>query len=196
METENKILMQNARESLLGNWAVAIQVTVIYILALGVIHVIPVLGTIVSIVIAGPMAVGMAIFSLSISRKQEANVSQLFNGFSKFSLSFGAFILMILFIVLWTLLLIIPGIVAAISYSQTFFIIAENDSIDSMEAIDRSKKMMAGHKWKYFCLCLRFLGWFILSIFTLGIGLLWLIPYVQVSFAKFYDDIKTDVLIN
>jgi uncharacterized membrane protein len=192
MKTENKILMKQAREALLGKWALAIQVTVIYILGLGVIHVIPILGTIVSIAITGPLAVGMAIFSLSISRNQEPNVSQLFNGFSKFGLAFGAYILMLVFTILWMLLLIVPGIIAAISYSQTFFIIAENDSIDSMEAIDRSKKMMYGHKWKFFCLCLRFLGWFILSCLTFGIGFLWLIPYVQVSFAKFYNDIKTD----
>jgi uncharacterized membrane protein len=192
MKTENRILMQQAREALLGKWALAIQATVIYILAIGVIHVIPILGTIVSIVITGPLAVGMAIFSLSISRNQETSVSQLFNGFSKFALAFGAYILMIVFTILWMLLLIVPGIIAAISYSQTFFIIAEDDSIDAMTAIDRSKAMMQGYKWKYFCLCWRFFGWFILSCLTCGIGFLWLIPYVMVSFAKFYEDIKID----
>ena len=195
MKTENKIIMQQAREALLGKWALAIQATVIYILAIVVIHVIPVLGTIVSIVITGPLAVGMAIFTLSISRNQEPSVSQLFNGFSKFSLAFGAYILMIVFTVLWMLLLIVPGIIAAISYSQTFYIIAENDSIDAMTAIDRSKQMMYGHKWKYFCLCWRFFGWFILSCLTCGIGFLWLIPYAMVSFARFYDDIKNDIQI-
>jgi len=192
MITENKILMQQAREALLGNWALAIQVTVIYILGLGVIHVIPILGSIISLVIGGPFVVGMAIFSLAISRKQDASVSQLFNGFSKFALAFGAYILMLVFTILWMLLLIVPGIIAAFSYSQTFFIIAENDSIDAMTAIDRSKAMMQGHKWKYFCLCWRFFGWFILSCLTCGIGFLWLIPYVMVSFAKFYEDIKID----
>ena len=63
-----------------------------------------------------------------------------------------------------------------------------------MDAIDKSKKMMDGYKWKYFCLVLRFLGWALLCILTLGIGFLWLIPYMQVSMAKFYDDVKANTL--
>jgi uncharacterized membrane protein len=97
---------------------------------------------------------------------------------------------MVLFIVLWLLLLIIPGIIAAISYSMTFYILADDKSIKPMEAIDKSKKMMDGYKWKYFFLCLRFFGWALLCILTLGIGFLWLIPYINVSIAKFYDDVK------
>jgi uncharacterized membrane protein len=101
---------------------------------------------------------------------------------------------MILFILLWTLLLIIPGIIAAISYSMTFYILADDNSIGAMDAIDKSKKMMDGYKWKYFCLGLRFLGWALLCILTLGIGFLWLMPYMQVSMAKFYDDVKANSL--
>jgi uncharacterized membrane protein len=87
-------------------------------------------------------------------------------------------------------LLIVPGIIAAISYSMTFFIIADDRTISPLDAITKSKKMMYGYKWKYFCLCWRFLGWAILCMFTLGIGIFWLVPYVQVSVSKFYDDIK------
>jgi uncharacterized membrane protein len=101
---------------------------------------------------------------------------------------------MILFILLWTLLLIIPGIIAAISYSMTFYILADDNSIGAMDAIDKSKKMMDGYKWKCFCLGLRFLGWALLCILTLGIGFLWLMPYMQVSMAKFYDDVKANSL--
>jgi uncharacterized membrane protein len=101
-------------------------------------------------------------------------------------------VLMLVFTLLWMLLLIIPGIIAAISYSLTFYIIADDDTIKPMEAIDKSKQMMDGYKWKYFFLALRFLGWALLCILTLGIGFLWLIPYVQVTFAKFYDDVKAN----
>ena len=97
---------------------------------------------------------------------------------------------MLLFTFLWTLLLIIPGIIAVLSYSMTFYILADDNSIGAMEAIDKSKKMMDGYKWKYFCLGLRFIGWSLLCILTLGIGFLWLLPYMQVSVVKFYDDIK------
>jgi uncharacterized membrane protein len=90
------------------------------------------------------------------------------------------------------LLLIVPGIIAAISYSQTFYILADDPGMDAISAIDKSKKMMRGYKWKYFCLGLRFIGWALLCILTLGIGLFWLDTYMQTSFAKFYDDVKAN----
>jgi uncharacterized membrane protein len=88
------------------------------------------------------------------------------------------------------LLLIIPGIIAALSYSMTFFIIADDESIEPMEALKKSKKMMEGYKLKLFYLSIRFFGLALLCILTLGIGFLWLIPYTYVTMAKFYDDIK------
>jgi uncharacterized membrane protein len=190
MKTENKVLMSQAREALSGKWGLAIGTFLVYFLIVAGIQIIPILGAIAPLIIEGPMVVGLAIFSLALSRNQDARLSQIFEGFNKFGTSLGAYLLMILFIFLWILLLIIPGIIAAISYSQTFYIIAEDDSIGAMDAITRSKKMMDGYKWKYFCLGLRFLGWALLCILTLGIGFLWLMPYMQVSFAKFYDDIK------
>ena len=97
---------------------------------------------------------------------------------------------MSLFIFLWSLLLIIPGIIAAYAYSQVFYILADNPSLSGMEALDQSKQMMKGRKWKYFCLCMRFVGWSILCIFTLGIGYIWLAPYMAVSLANFYRDVS------
>lgn len=73
---------------------------------------------------------------------------------------------------------------------MTFYILAEDESIGAKAALDKSKKMMYGYKWKYFCLIWRFFGWFLLCILTLGVGFLWLMPYIQVSMVKFYDDIK------
>lgn len=136
------------------------------------------------------MMLGFIIFSLALSRKEDATFNQLFEGFKNFGTAIGTYLLMMLFIFLWALLLYIPGIIAAISYSQAFYILAEDDSVGAMEAIDKSKAMMYGYKAKYFWLMCRFIGWALLCILTLGIGFLWLGPYMQISFAKFYDDIK------
>jgi uncharacterized membrane protein len=195
-KTENSVLMAQARESLNGKWRLAIGTSIVYLLVLIPIQLIPFLGFIASILIAGPMAVGLAIFALSISRNKDARVGQLFEGFEKFGASVGAYLLQMIFVILWMLLLIIPGIIAALSYALTFYIIAENDSIGPLEAITKSKEMMQGNKWKLFCLGCRFLGWALLCILTLGIGLLWLIPYMMVSFAKFYDDVKSQEAVN
>ncbi len=97
---------------------------------------------------------------------------------------------MILYVVLWSLLLIIPGIIAAYGYSMVFFILADDSSIGIREALQKSKTMMMGHRWKYFCLGWRFFGWTLLCFLSLGIGFLWLFPYIQISGAKFYEDLK------
>ena len=104
--------------------------------------------------------------------------------------------LMRLFIALWMLLLIIPGIVKMFSYAMTPYILEENPELSANEAIDRSRAMMKGHKFDLFWLYLSFLGWIILSFFTLGIGLLWLAPYIQTAHAAFYEDVKADYAVN
>jgi uncharacterized membrane protein len=187
--TENKVLMQRARESLKGKWGLAIGTYLVYMLIAGIISSIPKTGGLLSLIISGPMAVGVSIFSLAISRDRNPQFEQIFYGFKKFGVSLGAYLLIAVFVILWAILLIIPGIIAILSYSMTFFIIAEDDSIGPLEAIRKSKKMMYGFKWKLFCLYLRFLGWALLCILTIGIGFLWFVPYISVSFAKFYDDL-------
>ena len=193
MKTENLVLMQMARKSLKDKWGLAIGTFVVYMLIIGTIQTttefFPLAGLLL-LAISGPMVLGIAIFSINISRNQDARLEQIFQGFNNFNTSLGAYLLMLLFTFLWTLLLIIPGIIAVLSYSMTFYILADDNSIGAMEAIDKSKKMMDGYKWKYFCLGLRFIGWSLLCILTLGIGFLWLLPYMQVSMVKFYDDIK------
>jgi len=189
MKTENVVLMQLARESLKGKWVSAVGTFFVYLSFTVGLHFIPIVGPITTLIISGPFALGLAIFLLSISRNQDAKLEQVFQGFNNFGTGLVAYLLMALFIFLWTLLLIIPGIIAGISYSMTFYILADDNSITTMEAIDKSIKMMNGYKWKYFCLGLRFLGWALLCILTLGFGFLWLLPYMQTSMTKFYDDV-------
>ena len=189
--TENRILMVQARESLKGKWGLAVGTYFIFMLITLGVEYIPDVGRVIAFIIGGPMSLGLAIFALSLSRKQEATLNQLFGGFQKFWVAFGAYLLAMLFIVLWALLLIIPGIIAALKYSQIFYIIAEDDSIGPLQAISKSKEMMEGNKGKLFLLVLQFFGLALLCLFiTLGIGFLWLGPYVIVTLAKFYEDIK------
>ena len=138
----------------------------------------------------GPLLLGFTNFFLSFSRGEKPPITTLFSGFNRFGESFVAYLLISVFTFLWTLLLIIPGIIAALSYSQTFYIPSDNHNISSTDAINESKRIMVGNKWKYFFLNLRFFGWAILCVISLGIGFLWLWPYMSVSHAKFYDDVK------
>jgi uncharacterized membrane protein len=193
MKTSNAVLMQMALESLKGNWGIAIGTSFLYAVIVGVTPLGPVVGPVAAIIIGGPMLLGYSIFLLSYSRGENAELSQLFKGFNWFGKSLGAYLLMTIYVFLWSLLLIIPGIVAAFKYAMTFFILADDPTLSADMALKKSKEMMYGYKWKLFFLGLRFIGWFLLCILTLGIGFLWLIPYINVSYAKFYEDLKSDM---
>ena len=104
--------------------------------------------------------------------------------------------LMAVFIFLWSLLLVIPGIIKCFSYAMTPFILEEHPELTANEAIDHSRAMMKGHKFDLFWLILSFIGWLILCMFTFGIGYLWLTPYMETSVAAFYEDVKADYEIN
>jgi len=187
---ENIIIIQNAKESLKGKWGLAIGTFVIYTLITGGAGAIAAPASIISLLIGGPFALGAASFSLNIARGKEARLEQIFYGFNRFSTAAGAYLLVLLLVILWTLLLIVPGIIAALSYSMTFYILSDDETIWAEDALKKSKIMMDGHKMKLFNLWLRFFLLALLCILTLGIGFFWLIPFIHVSMAKFYDDIK------
>ena len=94
-------------------------------------------------------------------------------------------------------MLIIPGIIKGIAYSQAMYILAENPEIGGREAISKSQEMMRGHKMEYFILLLSFIGWSILASLTFGLLYIWLIPYMNATYANFYQSIKpVDVYLN
>lgn len=183
MKTENKILMDRARKALAGKWETSVITYLIYMLILNA-------GGAVSLIVGGPMELGASIFSLNLSRNKKVDYVQILDGFKRFGESLIAYLLIVVYTLLWSLLFIIPGIIAAFSYAQTFFVMADDKKIKGADAIKKSQEMMRGYKWKLFCLMFRFTGWFILSMLTCGIGFLWLVPYMRVSFANFYEDIK------
>ena len=192
LTTENRILMERARQALQGKWALAAGAAFLYLVIIGVIQQIPKVGMIISLVISGSLAIGFNSFCLAISRNQNAKIEQLFEGFQNFVNALIAYLLVLVFTVLWLLLLIVPGIIASLSYAMTFFILADDPTIAPLDAIRKSKVMMQGNKWKLACLSFRFIGWMFLCLLTLGIGFLWLFPYMSVSIAQFYDDIKVN----
>lgn len=190
MAMDNALLMKQAREALDGKWGIAVGGCFLYMVVTAVVGAPDDIGPALGFLISGPMMLGLSVFSLALARKQEASIHQLFVGFNDFVRNFVAYLLMALFILLWAILLIVPGIIAALSYSQTFFILAEDKTIGARDALRKSKAMMEGHKKELFFLGLNFLGWLVLSILTLGVGFLWFVPYIQVTMALFYDKVS------
>ena len=194
MKTENSVLMSDAKASLSGKWGLAIGVSVLYAILSSGIQSVKVIGWIVSLIIGGPLMYGLQLFMLTLSRNEDAHLALLFEGFKLFEKTLKLYLWMMLKVLLWTLLLIVPGIIKALAYSQAFYLFIEDNSLSAKEALEKSEQMMEGHKMRLFLLGLRFFGLALLCILTLGIGFLWLMPYMQVTLAKFYDDLKSDHL--
>lgn len=182
----NTDLISQAKNIASENWGGAIVAGLVYMLASSVSGFIPGLA----LLLGGPLALGFTIWSLSVIRDNDFNVERIFDGFSNFCNSLVTFLLMVLLIFLWTLLFIIPGIIKALAYSQVFYIQADNPEIKGMDALRMSEEMMKGSKSKLFLLYLIFGLLSILCIFTLGIGYLFLIPVMQLTMARFYQELK------
>lgn len=134
--------------------------------------------------------VGYAKFNLDLTDRTPAVFETLFAYFSYWKTTALSKLLKMLYIFLWSLLFVFPGIVAAYSYSMTDFILAENPHMTPQEALARSKSVMYGNRFRLFCLQLSFIGWDILASLTFGIGNLWLFPYKKAAEAVFYREIS------
>ena len=140
--------------------------------------------------IGGAVELGYCQFNIKLIEKKPAHLQDLFSRFYIFWKAFGLRLYIFILTLLWTLLLIIPGIIASLSYAMAPFILSEDPSMSIQEAIDYSKELMNGNKWRLFCLIVSFIGWMVLCAFTLGIGYLWLKPYQNASLAAFYLEIS------
>ena len=136
------------------------------------------------------VGVGYARFNLELVDHNHAGFEHLFQYFPYWSNAVCTRLLKSVYILLWSLLLIVPGIIASYSYAMTEYILAEHPEMTAGEAIAASKEMMSGNRWRLFCLQFSFIGWAILCAFTLGIGNLWLRPYEQAATAAFYREIS------
>lgn len=182
-------LMDEAKAALSGKWGVAAGAFLMMFLV-SLIGEAGDVGQIIALILYGPLGVGMAIFYLKISREEEVELAMVFDGFNMFGKALGTYILMMIAIMIGTLFLIIPGIIVALGLSQAYFILADDPEIGAIDALKDSWELMDGHKFDYFILMLRFFGWLLLSILTIGIGFFVLVPYYQTTAAKFYNSIR------
>lgn len=141
------------------------------------------------ILFSGALALGHCKYYIDlVAENRQDEVSVIFSRFDIFLKAMGLNLFMALFIWLWSLLLIVPGIIASYRYRLAPYLMAENPNLGIREAVNMSKELMDGHKWRLFCLELSFIGWGILSALTCGIGDLWLQPYISAATAAFYVD--------
>ncbi|MDX5322705.1 MAG: DUF975 family protein [Exiguobacterium sp.] len=152
--------------------------------------------TFVSLVLSlliAPLSIGWSWIAQDVSRGNKPVISTLFapfrNSYVKHVL---APILMGIFIFLWSLLLVVPGIIKSFSYSLTYYLLRDQPELSALEAITESRRLMDGHKMEAFKLVLSFIGWFFVGILTLGIGFLFIYPYFSTAYATFYESIQQE----
>ncbi len=177
-------------EALLAQLGITHEILSVILAALGAFALIMMVYGIVCIIVGSGVSVGYAQFNLDLIDGRSTSVGTLFSCFDRWGKAFVARLLTSLFITLWSLLFVIPGIIASYSYSMVSYILAENPGMSASEAIRESKRLMQGNKWRLFCLDLSFIGWSFVCIFTLGIASLWVLPYTQASRAAFYREIS------
>lgn len=141
------------------------------------------------LVIGGAIQLGWNRFNIGLVKGETVRFGDLFSQIHRLWAGFLMKFVVGLFVTLWSLLLVIPGIIAGYAYAMVPYLMAEFPELRVMDAIRESKRLMKGNKWRLFCLHMSFFGWMFLSAFTLGIGYLWLTPYMQTAEAVFYMEV-------
>lgn len=148
-----------------------------------------------SLLLSGPLYVGLYKTYLKIAQgDQDVKIETAFEGCYSFGPNLVLGLMHTLYIFLWTLLFIIPGIIKSYSYALAYYIKAEHPEYGWRECLNESEKMMQGNKMRLFILHLSFIGWALLSIFTFGLASLWVNAYQQTATAIFYEELKKEQL--
>lgn len=196
-------LREKARESLRGNWLIAIGLFVVSILVASGPDVIiqpeeyeftwkdPIIF-VLSILIL-PMSVGLVWAWVDLSRDKQVSFGHLIEPYkTMFGKSILTALIQGLLLFFWFLLLIVPGIIKSFSYMMTYYILRDDPDLSPLQVITKSRRMMDGHKGEAFVLGLSFIGWILLGIVTIGIGFIWIAPYMSVTYAHFYNTIRAE----
>lgn len=156
----------------------------------GVVIVSALCGLLFSIFVTDAITVGVCNYFIK-NTNSTPTFADAFSGFKvKYGRNIGTLLLVGIKLVLWTMLFVIPGIIKSYEYAIIPYILADNPEISSKDAFKLANQMMKGNKWRLFKLQFSFIGWLLLSILSCGIGVMFLIPYINAANAEFYQELK------
>ena len=151
-----------------------------------------------ALILSGPILAGMNFFFVQVFQGfgDTVDLGTPFSvGFTDFGRKLGGYLWMVLMIYLWTLLLVVPGIIKSFAYSQTVYILSDCPNVRAQDALKLSQRIMYGHKWELFVFQLSFIGWAMLSSFTFGLlGIFYVMPYYHTALAGFYLEVREEAL--
>ena len=179
----------HAKEQIRGKIFTLLAIALIIGLITGAASFLGPIGTIASLLITGAFTYAEAYIYLGITKTSRMpKLEDAFVGFTgdNFLRTLVGYLRYAIFTFLWSLLFVIPGIIKSISYSQMFYLMAEDEDLDPGDAQKESMELMEGHKWEYFVLGLSFIPWYLLCIVTLGIASIYVSPYIQTTLAEYH----------
>jgi uncharacterized membrane protein len=207
-----------ARAGLSGQWGKSIGLMLVYILLSVGISFVPLIGKVLQLIFSAPLMVGVTVYFLATIRRQDSRFSQLFEGFNRFGTAVCTYLLVGLIMTAWMIPFIILIAVAAfldpaqrvlwitlaaliavavmiplqMRYGLALYVVADDPSVRARQAIRRGIELMDGNYWRLGLFWLRFVGWQLLAVLTLGFGFIWLAPYYMAAMAAFYDDLTAN----
>lgn len=182
----NREMKLRAKQTLAGNWGLAILVMLVSMAILGAAASLRGVG---SALLAGPVGVGTCGVFLRLTRGETPEFSSMFDGFrNNFVNHFVAGLLQNILVAVFCILLIVPGIIKALGYSQAYFLLHDNPDLDGWTALKTSEQMMMGHKEELFLLWVSFLPWILLCI-PVPFAILYVAPYISATRAQYYENL-------
>ena len=145
--------------------------------------------TIISSLLLMPLTIGSYEYFLDIVRGNNKSIKSLFAYFDRFGTILLAIIIMSILITFGSIIFIIPGVIFALMYSQVYYVIVDNKDYGAFACLRKSRELINGYKWDYLVFNFKFIGWILLTIFTFGIAGIYVIPYIIIAQAKYYDNL-------
>ena len=183
-------LMRKARTLLEPHWILSIGVCLVCGLMVAIPSELNRYGEIVSFLLAGPLQLGLCFFFLNLIKGKETRFELLFEGFKPLVTVLLSYAIITVLTVVGLVLLVIPGIVVALGFSMTYYIIAEDPEISFQAALEQSWKLTDGYKMELLELNLRFIPWYLLGVLCLIVGVLAVIPWHNTTLTLYYEDLK------
>ena len=192
-------LKRSAKNKLKGNWGIMVVIFLIYMGAESIIQSLVeskgLLFSFAVLILTAPIYLSIAKITLDLSTGEaRPQISQLLYGFEYLFKTIGLHLIMFVAVGIGMIFFIVPGIIISLMFSQAVYILADNPEINIIDALKESIRLTKGYKWNMFILQISFIGLILLGLITLGIGLLWVSPYMKVTNAELYIYLKNQQL--
>jgi len=191
---QQSALKFKAKEAIRGNlWSIVAILIVAYVVQMALSYLTFFAGGVGSLLVAGPISISLAMIFLKLLHDhKKPQVEDILLGFKNGNFGRGliGYLRYLVFTLLWSLLFVVPGIIKVLSYSQMFYLMADDPKLEPSEAQTKSMKLMSGHKMELFSLYLSFVPWLLLVVVTVGLALIYVAPYFSATMAEYYNYLK------